>query len=679
MVNLTNAKVYNTGVKTGHGNIAIKEYRYDLLKKKPRKEDLDEAVKEELKQMLAEHGGKMYVSVSYWLDTIYSTGFELIESDADIDNMSFSNDMFVDYDENEIMDDDTKVNMASIFVSGAGKHSKKGGCRNEDNDCLYYCLCEAFYELPPLLKSAARFKKWLGLGRQDKVDIKFIPKIEDELEMNIVVVGTKEYISDKNYPRDLKIRLWEGHYEKTYAIDGYNMLKKGYCERPGRPYPMMYKKDMVNNTVKCCFLSHGKKGKKVVFTKPLTFLDEFYSQHNKGNKLFMCEVEKVKGKKDGQTVYYRPEPEDVIESKILEYILFQRSAWEMLGEKSKGACNPFRCNGKYRVLATHYFYKTCPKSISKCDGYNVNAEPRLNEEQWIKWGMTGGLIYSKARKLKKAYEADVNSMYPYLMKHVDFITRQGEFLTLDEVPDMIDHHYSLFRCKITGYDKRLFQPNKNNVYTGLDMWIAQQEEYDIELIQDGFPNCLCYDENCRIPGREVFAGFVDDMFTLKQKQVKGAKQCLNILWGYLSSKYLEHSSTLDGPVAIAHPCLLDSIHHRAVDANGKQHYTVKAYDHYDMKDDTVRTKIFRFNFARFPPFLTAMGRYWMYKTVKPIKKYVYRIHTDGFICSGKIKGLDISNKMGDWKIKSGPCEIVTAHKIHWGPAHVVTCSVSSDK
>ena len=615
MVKLGKPTVYNTKVKTAHGTASIDEERF-IFGKAVKKEGLDKTVLKELKQKLKEDG-PMYMSVSYWTDQIYSTGFQLIESASQLNMDMFDSDMFSDYNESEIMDPDTKIGGVSVFTAPAGGHSSKGK-DGEHNDCFYDCIVQAFNELPPVLSNPARFKKWLGVDRDDGVDIELMPKVEKKLKMNLYISGSHQYESEGKYPRTLKMRLWKGHYESVRGLDEYIELKRGYDERKGRPYPIMYKLNLQDNTAKMAYYTGGYKGNKMVITKPIQYLNEFYDKHNPYRRYFLRKVPREKVKVDGKTKYEAKEPEDVLDDQIEEYNQFQRCSYQMLGKHANKALNPFHCKGNYRALATHFFFKMAPKAISFCDEYIWSDEPLWNEEHWLKGAMTGGLIYSREKTLKKAYEADINSMYPWLMLNCDFITRKGKFKTLKEVPEYEDkYQYAIFRCDISGYDNRLFQKNRHGFYTGLDIKIAQQEGWDIELKDDQYPNMLWYTKFCRVPGKEVFEVFINDMYTLKSNSVAGAKRAMNCLWGYLCSRSIKEVKTWKDPV-IEDMSLLYKIDPR-FKTGDKQEYAIKKFNVHDMQDDyNIRKKIFRFKYARFACFTTAVGRHEMYKVLKPI-------------------------------------------------------------
>jgi len=124
----------------------------------------------------------------------------------------FDNDMFVDYNASDIMDPETRVRMLSIFTAPADGQSSAGK-DSDHNDCQWMCLIQAFNALPPVLRKPGKLKKFLGWKRDDCIDIKFIPKLETKLKMNIIVCGRHQYEGAGKYPRTLKIRIWKGHYE----------------------------------------------------------------------------------------------------------------------------------------------------------------------------------------------------------------------------------------------------------------------------------------------------------------------------------------------------------------------------------------------------------------------------------------------------------------------------------
>ena len=649
---LRDAEVYNTGVTT-HGNkkVPIMEFRF-VFDEEQKKKSVDEAVRSKLRQLL-KADGPFRTTVSYWADTNYSSDFITIRSEEDIDNLQIDDASMTDYDEVGIFSSNAEFDAVSIFYKAVS--ARAGGADDKHNDCLYYCLIEAFYKLPKVLKSPAAFKRWLGLSRDDKVSINVIPKIEDELEMCINISGVEDYYSDKTYPKSVNMALYGEHFEvagRCLVIDDYKALKYGYKEGYGRPYPIFYKKNLKANTVKLCRLDDINKSRKVTtFTKPLSYLSDFYRKHNEGNTNFLVAVKETVKYIDsnGEEKKKLKEPEDVINKRVDEALAMQKDGYEILGKDARGALNPFHSNFQARPMACHYWYKHAPKCISNCDEF------MLGEDRWLVNSLKGGLLYAKKCELDKCYEHDFNSFYSSLMLECDFITRAGKWETYNVMPKLDEDKdtYTIWRCKIKGFDRRLFyrsgRPDKKHMYCGSDVITAQEEGYKIEMIIDGRSNCLRYDENTRIPGHEVFEKFVKDMYKLKLQGCFYAKEMINSLWGYLTMKNLIEYRTNRGEVKIADGDLIKRIYPDYYDKKKKkQHYLIQAYD-----CNASKLQLLKFKYARFGPFLTALGRRKMYKLVKKIGvDNVYRIHTDGVACSKrKVKGVEYGTGLGMLKRK----------------------------
>ena len=657
MVKLGEGKLYKTNIRSRNGKTKVYFRRFGFSGKTWRKKDLDKALRDKIKKMVREDG-PMRIGINLYTDTIYSTDFMLIKNERDVDRMKLGNDRFVDYDETAL-DADTRVSMAAIAFA---KSKVPRGGRDLHNDCLYNCLIVGFTgyrKLPKILRSPEAFKRWLGLERDELVPLDMIPRIENKLKTNIDVTGPDAYVSPKKFPKDLKIRLYDDHYTKVYQLDEYRLLTKGYdCRQRSTAYPVMYKRDYDNNTAKICYLLGKHKGDKMIETKPLKWLNDFYQDMPLGQGYFILEVNKrkkrdeygniVKNKK-GRTVYELPEPEDVIVEKIEEMQAFRKGAWENLDGLSKGTLNPMHCNANYRLLATQFFYKTAPRLISNCDEYIYDEDDMLREDYWLQQAMTGGLIWcERGTTLKNAKEYDVNSHYWNCMKKVDFITRQGEFKHRTKLPKLKyrKNKYSIFRAEVSDYDRKLFQPNKNNFYTGIDLKTAQDEGWTIKLIQDEYPNVLEYGDECRLKGRDVFGLFIDSLYKMKKAGVPGAKSVGNCLWGYLSSYAVNNVHTEEKKGKVCAEMEDEKFIKQVIPTyqkNGKQHFIYKTYDTQEvLENGKPLKKIFRFKYSRFSPFLTALGRKAMYDSLKDVREHVFRVHTDGFVVD---KELDL--KMGD--------------------------------
>lgn len=636
---LPEPKKFNVPVRTAN-NEKIHEYRYNLENLDIYKEDLDDLVRAELKRRVQKEGG-LRVEVMYLTDQAYSTDFVQINSPADVDKLQLKRDAFVSYDEDPFDDGHNgkvPIDIMSLYIA---KVKVKVG-DNDRNSCLPDALRLAFVDPPKILKSNEAFKTFVGVQEWEKVDLQLLPKIEKELQMNIDVCGQYTYTNPVKYPRAMKIRVARDHVEHVFAFDEWKPLTNGYSMLKRLSMaPIIFKK--MKDRVKLCHLSKGKTGSRVILEEPVSYLSEFKKSNPLNSRYFLKRFDDPK-----------LEPEDVIKSDINNMKDFQQSAYKYLGSRMAGCLNPFHSKFKPAPIASHYWCKHAPKSISRCDPYAVD------EDIWIRKAMSGGLMFVKSGTYHDAHEYDINSMYPALMCAVDFVTRQGTFTRVSKIPKLkSSDQYCIYRCTITGFDNRIFQGNRHGYYCGLDILTAQQGGYKVELTLDGGPNCLIYDKSTRIPGSEVFTGFVQDMFKLKRKKVKVAKAVINCLWGMLASKNIWQIKTdSDKKYILRDLSLVQKIGYRHVDKETNvQHYIIKAY-----KSDRSSMK---FRLGRFVPFMLARGRRIMCKFIKPHKDHLVRCHTDGAIFDRPIKGVELSSHLGGWKHKSGTCIIKTLNSIRW--------------
>ena len=151
----------------------------------------------------------------------------------------------------------------------------------------------------------------------------------------------------------------------------------------------------------------------------------------------------------------------------------------------------------------------------------------------------------------------------------------------------------------------------------------------IKLIQDGQANALIYDSSKR--AGNLFFDFVEDTYKWK-KQDKDMKIVLNILWGALCEKNHKIYRTTDD----VNVDVIDNV--------------LKGPKGYDLLETYNYEKVFKTNYARIFPFITSAGRKMIFDEVYEIIDDVYRINTDGFICSGDIN-LETSDSIGKLKVE----------------------------
>ena len=179
--------------------------------------------------------------------------------------------------------------------------------------------------------------------------------------------------------------------------------------------------------------------------------------------------------------------------------------------------------------------------------------------------------------------------------------------------------------------------NKLHYYTHYDLTTAKEMGLEVKLITDAEPNALLYEPEHRISGSKIFQKYVDTLYDLKSKKVKGAKLLLNCLWGVLTKMHKYNYVASDENRVVIH--------------DDKVLHTLKPYG--KDGDKTLVTFIsqdncFSSNYARMKPFLLAKGRRDIYEVVKPHLDHVQWIHTDGFIVNRKIN-IKTGDKIGDLK------------------------------
>jgi len=632
--------------KTQAGNVRFTEQRYNLAKKvigkEVNKNTLTPLVIDKIKEIKKKSKRPMVMSVSYWMDKIYSTNTVVIDDESDIEDLKFDDEFMQDYDGEGVPDG--RVRQVSIIFSQIPKKKTNVGT-DEHNDCLFNVLQTAFNKtnMPSLLTDPSQFKTWCGVGLNDKVDlVEMIPKLEKKLKINLTCKGSYEYESERKYARGLTLQTTKGHVEYAYYIKHWKDITHGYKINDVRKYPIVYKKNLEDNTVKLCKYYKQGKGSRKIWTEDMTFLDTFYKENPMRKMFFLKSVES------------NEEPEDVIDKYIKQMIDFRQCAYDVLsplGLYVNGTLNPFNSQSKFGPIGLNYWYNTCPRSISDCDDIDCI------EQNWIGNAMTGAIVYKQDGTYKGVYEYDINSMYPHLLTVIDFITRRGKYKTVSKIK--LKNDYQIFRCVINGIDKRIMRHKPKNYYTTLDIKTALENGYSVELIQDGEPNCLKYGKRTRISGHEVFNTFVSALYKMKSQGCRDAKLPLNYLWGYLTSRALNEVNTYQKDLAIDDITDIKKIFHRSVDKDNNQHYTFRIND----KTKEGNIKRFKFAYARFAPFLLARGRRTIHEATKDHLDSIVRINTDGFITAKQIDNIDVGDGLGQFKVKHG--DVIVGKSITW--------------
>ena len=111
---------------------------------------------------------------------------------------------------------------SAVMIHITKTNSESKGGNDPNNDCLYNCLLLLIPDLKNIWVNGFYFKKYLGIERNDKVDIDKIKLIEDALkDYKINVYGEHKYISTKKAKYELFLNLSNEHY----TVDKTKMWK----------------------------------------------------------------------------------------------------------------------------------------------------------------------------------------------------------------------------------------------------------------------------------------------------------------------------------------------------------------------------------------------------------------------------------------------------------------------
>lgn len=463
------------------------------------------------------------------------------------------------------------------------------------------CLFFAIeYAMPGAeLPHPKKLKKWCKIGRTEKIDIDHIPIIEKKLKVNINVSGDHIYESPMTYNKTVNVALIKGHYEFK-ANDNKKLVDF-----------MKFKKNPV------AFFYINKNKDKVIYDGKETVI--------------VSEHDSIKGK------YYllKSKTEQLKEEyeQHMKQVEALKEATEGFIDLNKTQCISFEAKRLF------YYYSK-----------SFNPEPMDEQEQrWIEKAFYGGLIWAEeGAEVRDGYVYDVNSQYPSIMSHPTFHIPMCKptYHTLDELPTKIK--CGIYHVKIYNTNKKLFAKIFKDYYTNTDIIRARELGLEIVLVKDGKPNAMIYEKT--ISGSTLFGDFVKYLYDLK-KEHKLAKTILNSLWGSLCEKRSYNiyskdltSDDIDMPVS-------------------------KLTEIIETKDDNYIFKcksekgVFKTDYARIGPFLTAKARALISRHIEPHIDHIKRVHTDGFL-SDKPLDIPLSADLGKIKLeKSGHFIIKNVNKI----------------
>lgn len=485
---------------------------------------------------------------------------------------------------------DERVNEFSIyFYSG---YQAAGGIETH-NDCLFNCIYEFSGRKLKYFPTPEELKKFLKLDRDDLIPIKLMPRVETAYRININVTGDHCYTSEGKRKDTLNLELSKCHYslKKDEKADNLKVSVKNFKNH----IPVVFKKDGSNY-----ILYDGKEKLSMNYDNFSNIRKEFHDRY----KFIKC-----KSKASEIEKFYHQLKVDIAD----------------IFEKTKGEIDL----NQFLDIKSASFDLFCKMSHQS----KLPADIGQDEALWLDSAYRCGLIDAQPGFYTDCYSYDKNSQYPYALKSLTFPMSPGRFCIIDKIPEgtIGNVKYGIYRCKIGITNYKLFVGNKDNKYTHYDIMSARLQGFTVDLIQDGMPNALIYDD--LVTGRSIFGKYVDYLFKLKSDGCKMAKKLLNILPGAFCEKN-KHKTVVRNDLNLEKVKLL----------------SIQPFEETYIVEHMPLNKIFKTNYARVGPFINAFSRYKMSELLFPHRNLIVRIHTDGFISLKPIQ-LPIGPEIGKFKLE----------------------------
>jgi hypothetical protein len=493
---------------------------------------------------------------------------------------------------------------------------KKGGS-DKNNDCLFNALMRIveISNMPEPWNSPAKLKLRLKLKRNEKIHIDRIPEIEKGMKVNINVTGAAVYYTSAGkHPRTANIELNNGHY--TPKIAKSRELIKTVCRK--QKLAMYY---LDGDVATICIGA------------------EYLLREITKDQLYEMMYEDMLGE-------YAYQPASSAQTLQEEHSEYLRKA-EAIYKATNGLIDYSKCQYSHKKAVLNLFYN---RTTSLKD-----PEPLSElENEWISEAFKGGLIFGTPCELQYGITYDCNSAYASVLEKNCFKipVKPGDFIQIDLLPEVLT--YGIYRCIISPSENedtnKMFKFNHFNKYTHIDIYMARMLNLNIELIVDHEANALLYGSGKCENGSIMFKSTIDYLYQLKKQKLPFAKELLTSLWGSLMERDRIHRVCKE-EYNIPEDCTM-------VDLRPNSKGTYVAY--------SKSNKYFKLNYARIGPFLTAAVRKMMLSMILPRRDHVFRVHTDSILCDVAQTDIEVTDKIGGWKIeKQGHCIVENSRDVKY--------------
>jgi hypothetical protein len=457
-----------------------------------------------------------------------------------------------------------------------------GKTTDNQNNCLWKALKTRFGDK---LKYSTpyKMKQILGLANDAKVPVKMLPKLEEKLKCNIVVDGDASYQGNGSFIHTVKLSIRKSHYE----LEMTDTFKKMGTSSFKNEKPLIaIRRD--GNEYEC----YSKEGYSRMPLKKSVIRENYCMIYVKDNVSLESEFNRM------------------------------NDEYELLKSISNGKLNPYKYTslpGMAMSLFYNQFNTIEPDAISPLESMVLKEAGR------------GGLRFADGNALNKkfkGYSYDINRFYPHLMtKQIVYPVKKPDFVKLTELPKSVK--LGVYRCDIID-ESGFFQGRQTCYYTNYDIVMARLSGATIELKTDGDWNAMIY--NGKGVKIDSIKSTMNELYRCSQEGSKIAKLIANSMWGRVSKLnktfFYSHKKAVNLKYDDNLKCCLD-----------KQRTTeVERIDKYNAYENNWG--------GRISTFLTAYGRYNLYKIIHPFKEHIKYIHTDGWITDKKMTDIKLSNDFG---------------------------------
>ena len=521
-------------------------------------------------------------------------------------------------EDSQVNIEDSMIRFISLYVLdknpniyGKKKDGKKKVGDDEHNDCLFNAIAKCFnYQfnlLPREIRRAPRLKSFLGLERDDKIELseELFQQLENIMNCSFIVSGEYEYVS--NIIKKVNISLF---VKKEHITATYNEGKESKLFARQKENILFFKFDNDNVII---FIEGCEK----------EITHEKHKEYAQNSKYLLIKCKCDDDFNDVSTKYFQRADKLLISSnKVINYYKSQYSS--VLG---------------YDIWKQMTKFMNTPEELDDFEQIVIN------------FALHGGIHYSKPGNYEDAYDIDMNSAYMHYLASPNF----NFPVTKPNYKEFSNEEFQNLKFYPYGFYLVIFK-NMHDYFTNFKVNVVQWVTHiDLKCalllgvifsIVESKTNALLYESKNCIKGNHAFKKYCNFLYDLKKKG-EDVKDLTVSIWGVFAQKNVKRYRLKDDETVN-----LDNQFIESIDETEKVSI---------IKTTPKVGQIFKYPMCRLGPFLTAYVRLKMIEILmeQPFNT-VYQINTDGWISCLQRKDLEIGKEMGQFKTFKGSCQVMNS-------------------